>query len=253
MLLIAALGMGLATAAQAQVAFDVGSVKENKVGDGHSHIYSSPVSGNFRSVNVSIKQLLSVAYDLPETQILGVTGAVGSTGFDLEGKVDAGFDEPFAKLDEETRKAQKRQMLQGLLKERFKLACHTEKKDLPIYALVVGKTGSKLEASKANGRTINGGYGKLSAQGMTMDSLAQELAKRVGRPVSDKTGIAGRFDVTLRWTPEEGPAKLNGSPIPDPPPDIFTAIGDQLGLKLEATKGPVDVLVVDHLEMPELN
>ena len=88
---------------------------------------------------------------------------------------------------------------------------------------------------------------------MTTDGLARELAKAVGRVVVDKTGIPGRFDVTLRWTPDQGPAKLNGEPIPDPPPSIFTAIQEQLGLKLDSQKGPVQVLVVDHVEMPSAN
>lgn len=255
--LLSALWIALAVvtaSAHAQTTFDVVSVKENKASvDGRSHIYSAPTSGNFRAVNVPIKALLQVAYALPETQIAGIPGEVGSAMFDLEGKVDSTFDAPFALLKEEERREKKRQMLQAVLKERFKLACHTETREMPVYELVAAKSGPKLEPAHGKGLTINGNYGKLSIQGATMDGLARELAKTVGRPVFDKTGIGGQFDVTLRWTPDQGPAKLNGSPIPDPPPDIFTAIVDQLGLKLEPRKGPVDVLVIDHLEMPEQN
>ena len=136
---------------------------------------------------------------------------------------------------------------------RFKLVSHPETRELPIYALMVAKGGSKLEETKSNGLKISGSYGKLVAEGVTTDGLARELAKAVGRVVVDKTGISGRFDVTLRWTPDQGPAMLNGEPIPDPPPSIFTAIQEQLGLKLDSQKGPVQVLVVEHVETPTAN
>ena len=234
--------------------FDVASVKQNKLStDGRSHIYSSLDSGNFRTVNVSMKALLQAAYGLPETQIFGVPSGIGPAMFDIEAKVDSAFDEKMTSLSEDERRALKEQLLQALLADRFKLACHRETRELPIYALVVAKGGSKLQTSKANGRTIGGTYGKLVAEGVTVDGFAQELAKRVGRVVVDKTGISGRFDVTLRWTPDEGPAMLNGAPIPDPPPSIYTAIQEQLGLKLEPRKGPVEVIVVDHVEMPTEN
>jgi uncharacterized protein (TIGR03435 family) len=248
-----------ATAARGQAqgaspAFDVASVKQNKLStDGRSHIYSSSTSGNFRTVNVSMKALLQAAYGLPETQIFGLPSGVGSAMFDIEAKVDSAFDEKMKSLNEEERRALKEQLLQALLADRFRLACHRETRELPVYALVVAKGGSKLVTSKGNGLTIGGYYGKLVAQGITVDGFARELAKRVGRVVVDKTGIAGRFDVTLQWTPDEGPAMLNGAPIPDPPPSIYTAIQEQLGLKLEPQKGPVEVLVVDHVEMPTEN
>ena len=260
LLLIFAIWTGHSAAAaigQAQDAgptFDVASVKQNKLStDGRSHIYSTPDSGNFRTVNVSIKTLLQTAYSLPETQIFGVPGALGSATFDIEAKVDSAFDEKMKSLNAEERKTQKELLLRALLADRFKLACHRETRELPIYALVVAKGGSKLTTSKANGVTTNASYGKLVAQGITVDGFARELAKRVGRPVSNQTNIEGRFDVTLLWTPDEGPAMLNGASIPDPPPSIYTAIQEQLGLKLDPQKGPVEVLVVDHVEMPTAN
>jgi uncharacterized protein (TIGR03435 family) len=234
--------------------FDVASVKLNKVSvDGRSHIYSSSTSGNFRTANVPMKALLQQAYGLPESQIFGVSAPVNSAMFDIEAKVDSTFDTQLNLLDEEARRAQKRLLLQALLADRFHLKCHKETRELPIYALVVSKGGVKLVAAQSNGLLINGSYGRLTAQGLTTDGLARELAKVLGRPVEDKTGVPGRFDVTLQWTPDEGPARLNGVPIADPPPSIFTAIQEQLGLKLEPRKGPVEVLVVDHVEMPTEN
>lgn len=243
------------TAPAATPKFDVASVKlNNGGGDGRSHIYSSSTSGSFRTINVSLKGLLQFAFDLPETQILNITGPAAAQTFDINAKVDDATEEQMHKLSSDDEgKLLKRQMVQALLVERFKLASHTETRELPIYALLVAKGGAKLPESKSNGRKISGSYGKLVAEGVTTDGLARELAKAVGRVVVDKTGIPGRFDVTLRWTPDQGPEKLNGEPIPDPPPSIFTAVQEQLGLKLDSQKGPVQVLVVEHVETPTAN
>ena len=252
-LLPAALAQTVAAPA-ATPKFDVASVKLNKGGgDGRSHIYSSSTSGSFRTANVSLKGLLQFAFGLPETQILNVAGPVASQTFDIDAKVDDATEEQIHKLSSDEVKLRKQQMVQALLIERFKLASHSETRELPIYALMVAKGGSKLQETKSNGLKVSQWYGRLEAEGMTTDGLARELAKAVGRVVVDKTGIPGRFDVTLRWTPDQGPAKLNGEPIPDPPPSIFTAIQEQLGLKLDSQKGPVQVLVVDHVETPTAN
>ena len=254
---LAAMGMGMALAvpfARAQASFDVASVKENKASyDGRSHMYSSSSNGNFRAVNVPIKALLQVAYGLPEAQISGVPESVASAMFDVDAKMDEATDTQARTMTDDQRTERKKLMLQALFKDRFKLVAHTETRELPAFWLVPAKAGLKLDPAKTRGLTINGGYGKFSAQGMTMDGLAHELGKRAGRPVFDKTGIPGRFDMSLRWTPEEGPAKLNGAAIPDPPPDLYTAIEEQMGLRLEPHKGPVEVLVIDHLEMPDAN
>lgn len=234
--------------------FDVASVKLNHGGgDGRSHIYSLSTSGSFRTANVSLKGLLQFAFDLPETQILNVTGPAASQTFDIDAKVDDTTEEQMHKLTSDEGKLRKRLMVQALLGERFKLVSHSETRELPIYALMVAKGGAKLEESKSDGRKVSGSYGKLVLEGLTTDGIARELAKVVGRVVVDKTGISGRFDVTLLWTPDQGPAKVNGEPIPDPPPSIFTAVQEQLGLKLESQKGPVQVLVVDHVELPTAN
>ncbi|ADV84848.1 TIGR03435 family protein [Terriglobus saanensis] len=237
----------------ASPSFDVASVRPNNSSkDGRSHIYSSSNSGNFRAINVPIKALLLQAYALPETQVLGVPSNVGSGMFDIEAKVTPEFDEQLKLLNEEERKTQKRQMLQALLADRFYLVCHKETRQLPIYALVTAQGGVKLAPSKSNGLLINSSYGKLSAQGLTSEGLARELAKIVGRPVVDEIKATGRFDITLLWTPDEGP-RSNAVPSADPPPSIYTAVQEQLGVKLEPRKGPVEVLVVDRLDLPTEN
>jgi uncharacterized protein (TIGR03435 family) len=258
---VAAFWMGVAAATSAaqqlksaDPTFDVASVRPNNFSaDGRSHIYSSSSSGNFRAINVPIKALLLQAYALPETQILGVPGKVGASMFDIDAKVIPEFDAQLKLLNEEERRARKRLLLQALLADRFHLVCHKETRLLPVYALVTTQSGVKLVPSKSNGLLINGSYGKLSAQGLTSEGLARELAKIVGRPVLDETKADGRFDITLLWTPDEGSTRANAAASADPPPSIYTAVQEQLGLKLEPRKGPVEVLVIDHLELPTEN
>jgi len=253
--LVAVLWGSVAASAQkdALPTFDVASVKVNPSGGGRSHIWSAANEGSFKTENVSLKGLLQFAYGLPETQLLGIPGTIADKTFDIEAKVDDAAELDIHKLTTDEGKLRKQEMVRALLAERFKLVCHMETRELPVYALVVAKGGSKLTPTKSNGLLIGGSYGKLTGEGLTVEGLARELAKSAGRVVVDKTGIPGRFDVTLRWTPDEGPARLNGVPISDPPPALFTAIQEQLGLKLEPQKGPVQVVVVDHVEMPTQN
>jgi uncharacterized protein (TIGR03435 family) len=150
----------------------------------------------------------------------------------------------------------KQQMVQALLVDRFQLKTHQETRQLPVYALVVAnpKSGPKFKPSEANGTTIDTGRSRIHVQGSdhTVTLLARELAQSLDRIVLDKTGIDGRYDLTLRWTPDDA-AATNSTPAPDAPPDIFTAIQEQLGLKLEPTKGPVPILVIDSGAMPSEN
>lgn len=251
-LLVTAVSLGAALAQQAP-AFDVASVKVNPSGGGRMHIWSAANEGSFKTENVSLKGLLQFAYGLPETQVVGLSGEIAEKKFDIQAKVDEAGEAAMHGLSNDAGKLRKQTMVRALLAERFKLLCHTETRELPIYSLVVAKGGAKLTAAKGDGLLIGGSYGKLTGEGLTVDMLARELAKSVGRVVVDKTGVVGRFDVVLRWTPDEGPAMLNGAPMPEPPPALFTAIQEQLGLKLEPGKGVVPVLVVDRVEMPSEN
>jgi uncharacterized protein (TIGR03435 family) len=134
---------------------------------------------------------------------------------------------------------------------------------MPVYDLIVAKKGSLLKASKApNGSSgTSSNDGLFKGQSLTLPELAQaltqELGRELGRDVIDKTGLTGRYDMTLKWTPEtDDPSANSGSDnaaTTEPGPSIFTAIQEQLGLKLESSKAPVEVLVIDHLEMPEEN
>ena len=152
-------------------------------------------------------------------------------------------------------------MLQALLVSRFQLKVHPEDRELPMYALVVARNGPTFLESKANGTTIDGGNGKIRVQGgdNTVSLLAEQLANSLGRPVVDETGIKGRFNITLQWAPYDGAAaklggtEMSGAVLDSPGPSLFTAIQEQLGLKLEPRKGPVQVLIIDHIERPSAN
>lgn len=240
--------------------FDVEAIHRN-IDDrsGRNHIYSSPLDGHFRAVNVSAKMLARWAFEMPETRIVGGPAWFNSTMFDIDAKADSVVDSRMAGLSSDAGRREKERMVRALLAERFKLATHIETRELPIYALVVAKGGAKLGAIQTNGTTINSGYGHMEVQGSnSVALLAEELAKVVGRVVQDKTGIDGRYNLVLKWSPD-----LASAPVPNGSagssagdnsgPSIFTAIEEQLGLKLESQKGPVEVLVIDHIEMPSEN
>jgi uncharacterized protein (TIGR03435 family) len=151
-------------------------------------------------------------------------------------------------------------MLQPLLEERFKLKVHRETREMPEYRLVIAKGGSKLrEYRKEDGDTrqmgTRIGRGLIDAHGTEFNELVFFLRSELGRPVIDATGLTGKFDFKLEWVPDESQPNSGGDA---PPPDatgasIFAAIQEQLGLKLEAMKGPVEMLVIDHVEKPSEN
>jgi uncharacterized protein (TIGR03435 family) len=152
-----------------------------------------------------------------------------------------------------------RQRLQALLAERFGLTLHHATKEQPVYALVIGKNGSKLQESESGQGPRNHMVrmmrrGELSGEAVELHVLTTVLANEVGRPIIDHTGLTGNFDFKLQWTPDPGqpgvplPPGVEGPPPADPNgPSIFTAIQEQLGLRLESQRGPVDILVIDRV------
>ena len=247
------------TTAAAAVApqFDVASIHPH-IPEPHEHnsITSSSFDGHFHAENLNVPMLIRWAYEIPETRILGAPAWAGSTYFNIDAKADPAVDQQLHDLTADVGRHIKERMVQGLLADRFKLALHTETRELPIYALVVAKSGTHLGDTKSDGTTVNHGRDHIEVQGSnSLMLLAEELSKEVGRPVVDKTGIAGRYDLMLRWTPDNGaiPAPGGSDSGADSAPSLLTALEEQLGLKLESEKGPVQVLVIDHVEQPTQN
>jgi uncharacterized protein (TIGR03435 family) len=214
------------------------------------HIWSSPTDGHFKAQNVTLGMLIDWAYDTPETRTLGAPGWVGTTRFGIDATADSAVDEQLQSLPPQEATLEKRKMVQALLADRFRLVTHTETRELPIYNLVVAKGGAKLGPVEQSGSFVNTWDNRFDLQmSDSVATLAEELSKVVGRDIVDKTGIAGRYHLILNWTPDD--AAGTGS---DPSsPSLFTALEEQLGLKLEPAKGPVQVLIVDHVEMPSSN
>jgi len=152
-------------------------------------------------------------------------------------------------------------MMQKLMADRFKLSFHREKKEVSIYALTVAKNGPRLAASagdpKGPPNLAMPARGRFRGRNATMAEFAGELQAVLDRPVVDKTGISGRYNVDLNWTLDDFQvARFSGFPAPSDRtevPDLFTAIQEQLGLRLESTRGSVEVMVIDHVERPTEN
>lgn len=203
----------------------------------------------FSASGMTVRELISVAYDLKvEDQISGLPGWADAEQFDIQAKMDAPAIEAMHKLSKEESFHQQKLMLRALLADRFALKMHHESKDLPIYELVVAKGGPKLKApagKKPGGWSMGGG--RFIGHGVTAANLATALSGSMGSMVMDKTGLTGKYDITLKWTPEgEKETATSG-------PSLFTALQEQLGLKLVSAKGPVDTIVVDHVEHPSPN
>jgi len=209
-----------------------------------------------RTPNISVAGLITFAFELHLKQISGLPGWAETEGYQIIARLPQGGDPSDAQL---------RTMLQNLLKARFGLAFHTEKRELSVYAIGIGKNGPagiKMVPNSTSGlRMGSEGVARVRFQGATMEALAAQLQLRVlDRPVVDQTGLTGRYDFTLNWRPDEfqfsnlPPAQRAAAVANnDALPDLFTAFQEQLGLKLEATKAPATVLVIDKLSKPSEN
>jgi uncharacterized protein (TIGR03435 family) len=214
--------------------FEVASIKPTATQDG-SLTVNFPPGGRFSVRNLTLKQLLQNAYGLQDYQISGGPAWITSAGFDIE-----------AKAATEVPREQILLMVQTLLTDRFHLALQRETRQLPVYALVVGKNGPRLQPAVNSAGRDKTMLGQLVVHKMSMAELARILALDLKRPVNDETGLKGEFAFTLEWT--RGLSESDDSPSARP--SLFTAVQEQLGLKLQSTRGPVEVLVIDSAERP---
>ena len=244
------------TAKDAAPAFDVAAIHENKTEQsGRSHIWSSATDGYFRSENVTAMGLLEWAYNLPDSRIRGGPDWMRSARFDIEAKPDPALNDRLRSLDSAQAREIERHMLQALLADRFALKAHEGSHVESVYELVVAKGGTKFQPSQVNGTTINGGKGQMRVAGSdhTLALLTEQLSRMLGRVVLDKTGIDGRFDLTLTWSPDKTPDEPGAALSENGGSSIFTTLQEQLGLKLKPAKGPVPIVVIDQLQKPSEN
>jgi uncharacterized protein (TIGR03435 family) len=262
-------GQGVAADAK-PLAYDVVSVKPNKSGLGMMRIMNQPE--RFSMTNMGLKMVIQNAYGLKMPDMIsGLPGWADSAAFDIEAKMDAETIAALKAMPKEQADEQRRLMMQAMLADRFKLKVHHETKELPIYSLVIAKGGFKLKDADPNSTYPGGikgpdgvsrpgmmrmGGGKLTAQGIAISGLSNFLSQQVHRLVVDNTGLTGKYDISLQWTPDEvanAHQEAGATGTTDSGPSIYTALQEQLGLRLDSTKGPVETVVVDHVEMPSEN
>ena len=210
-----------------------------------------------RAQSISIAGLITFTFELHLTQVSGLPGWAETEGYEIVAKLPQGGDPSDVQI---------RTMLKNLMQSRFGLSFHTEKRELSVYTISIGKNGPagiKMVKNTTNGQRIGAqGLGRTVFSGITMSDFAAQLQLRVlDRPVIDRTGLADRYDFTLNWRPDEfqfprASAAQRAAAVAagaDALPDLFTAVQEQLGLKLDATKAPVDVLVIDKVSKPSEN
>ena len=269
-------------AAAPKYEYEVASIKLSKPADMNRMIMGiRNTQGGFDATGVNAHMLIKMAYNIQDNQLSGAPSWVDSDRYDIETKMDDDTAAALQKMSADDRNAARRQMMQALLADRFKLTIHKDSKELPVYTLIVGKNGPKLkeatpEELAAAAQTASGGRGgqfrmsmgpqgmSLTAQASTVDDLARMLSNVVGRTVIDKTGLTARYDINLSWAPDAGqgpaamggPGGMPGGGAPATPdssgPQLSTALQD-LGLKLESGKGPAEIIVIDHIEKPSEN
>jgi uncharacterized protein (TIGR03435 family) len=229
--------------AQTPPSFEVASIKPNKSGAGAIGNKFEPQ--RMAWTNVPLRELIRAAFRIQPYQLLGAPVWVASDTWDID-----------ARTESPATTQQKMEMLQTLLADRFQLKLHRETRELPEYKLVIAKGGAKLRhALESDPDETRIGRGLIENRHMSIGDLAGWLKGELGRPVSDDTGLAGNYSVKLEWVPDEGQPNSQGA-IPSADSTgatIFSAIQEQLGLKLEAHKGPVEILIIDRVEKPSAN
>jgi uncharacterized protein (TIGR03435 family) len=245
--------------------FDVASIRENDMtgtNSVHVAVKSPPHSSQFEVTTFTMKSLIQMAYGFG-TPLSGGPDWLSTRYFTVQAKSDAATDERLAKLTDDQARLEKQHMVQSLLVERMGLKGHWEIRETPVYALVIAKGGPKLQEVKADptdpdhpsaasqGTEVKASgtrHGiEFNADRSSTKAIAAMLVSQLNEPVLDKTGLTGNYKFTMQfgrdWSAND----------PDGWPDVFTAVQEQLGLKLESTKSAVPVLVIDHIELPSAN
>ena len=256
--------------------YDVVSIKPTAPNSDPDSGGTEEMADGYKATNVTLLTLIRRAYGINlRNQISGGPSWISSDAYEIRAKMDESVSDFLKKLTPSERKLARQHMLQALLADRFKLIVRREKRELPVYFLVIARNVPKLHESKSKesspGETydsslqVGRGGGKLAGPRITTRQLAELLTLSLNRTVLDKTELAGTYDVALQWsvdqaelpmltTPDSGQRGTENTPVQNAKwPSIFAAIQDQLGLKLDEGKGPVEVIVISHVERPSGN
>lgn len=258
-LLVIGFALGSASQDQAPVSssakpkvYEVATIKPSKPDTPGG---TEDLPNGFRDTNIALDLLVEDAYDIINgnrivrvNQVLGMPSWAKSEPYDVEAKVDADTADSWKNLTTIQKWKQEQPMLQTLLADRCKLKVHFETKELPVYDLVIAKHGLKMKEATTDEEYMGHlSEGEFTVHAMAMQNLVVALPAD-GRLIVDKTGLGDRrFDFDLKWTPDD--RRING----DSGPSLFTALEEQLGLKLVSSKAPGKVLVIDHMEKPSPN
>jgi uncharacterized protein (TIGR03435 family) len=255
--------------------FEVVSVKPNRSSDARYMIL--PSTGRFTATGVTTKQLITLAYNVKDFQVSGGPSWISSERYDIEAKEPDALAEEIARLPRDKNWERIGLMLQSLLADRFELRVRHETREAPVYALVIAKGGPKLLPAKsalpgpfAPGQPLPPQY-PAGMTGATMQGPMSQVAAwlsrlpEIGRTVLDRTGLKGNYSIQLQWAldqghvgifkgPEDGKSGTDNAPPPESSgPSLFTALQEQLGLRLESARGPVETVIIDHIERPSEN
>lgn len=237
---------------KADPSFEVATIKPSKP-DAPGKAFGVR-AGKFSTINLTLGEMISAAYGVQTKQVIGAPEWVWTEKYDVQAQSDTpGMPS----------RTQLMSQVQKLMADRFQLKFHREKKELSALLLTVAKSGSKLKASEGDPKGLPGlffqGVGVLNVTNATVSDFTDLMQQAVlDRPVVDQTGLTGKYDFRLKWTPDEAQLAQMGMKAPptevaDAPPNLFTALQEQLGLKMDSGKAPVEVLVIDKVEKPSEN
>lgn len=256
LILIAALAVACGQSPIVSKRFDVVSVKPSAPDEHNSFMSQRLPGGSLRLIGLPLRMMIMRAYDVKAFQLAGGPDWVRTDRWDVLAKAEG--------VEDRLTPAQERPMLQALLRDRFQLKVHIETREMPVYALTVDKSVSKLTLNTGAVRQFRTGNGSLTVNNGGIPELVNWLSQALGRVVIDRTRLNGEYDYALSWTPEPGqggpesigqpPGTLGGvTPSGADGPSIFTALQQQLGLRLVSQEGPVEIVVLDSAEKPSSN
>jgi len=224
--------------------YEVTSIKPNNSSRPGASTHT--FAGLFTATNTTVRYLIQYAYSLRDFQVAGGPTWIGSEKYDIEAKSGSkAEDHEFSS------------MMRSILADRFQLKFHRETREVPVYALVLAKSGPKLASARQDEKSsMDANRGELTVRNATVADLASILSNTLDRKVIENTGLTGHYNLTLKWTPDDSQAQPQKADLrlgSSKGPSIFTAIQEQLGLKLESTKAPLEVFVIDSAQKPSGN